>query len=280
MPRRRRLLLGISPTATKPSTRGFNTSNPVATARLEAVGSTFALGYNAALEEASVEPLIARLQRVPIELRGWAFEGAAMGLALCDFLAPWRKPRWPALLEGPGDDHLYLILVGVGWALSKLKRRVRELPAGLDPLYGWLAIDGYGFCEGFFDPRHYFGQHRAPKRVAGYATRAFDQGLGRCLWFAEGCAVDAVARCLAGFDPARQADLWSGLGLAACFAEQQPAPIVQRWRRALPSQPRPGRGPEARSSRPRSLARCCVEQQPLWLPAEPSGLWKQCSRRK
>ena len=44
------------------------------------------------------------------------------------------------------------------------------------------------------------------------------QGIGRALWFINGAQPREVAAAVARFEPGRQADLWSGVGLAATFA--------------------------------------------------------------
>jgi hypothetical protein len=51
-----------------------------------------------------------------------------------------------------------------------------------------------------------------------YFGRAFDQGVGRALWFINGGGTEAVAAAVGRFAEHRRADLWSGVGLAATFA--------------------------------------------------------------
>src|ERR1039457_1019400 len=54
--------------------------------------------------------------------------------------------------------------------------------------------------------------------VAGSPRRAFDQGLGRSLWFVEGADASRIAAAISSFPKARQPDLWSGVGLACAYA--------------------------------------------------------------
>jgi hypothetical protein len=88
----------------------------------------------------------------------------------------------------------------------------------MDRLLRWLAVDGYGFHQGYFYPRHYIENGSAPNVPAGYARCAFDQGLGRSLWFVHGGDVEAIARTIGRFSAERRAHLWSGTGLAAGYA--------------------------------------------------------------
>jgi hypothetical protein len=57
-----------------------------------------------------------------------------------------------------------------------------------------------------------------PQRLSGYELRVFDQGLGRSLWFVEGGEVERITATVKSFPLLRQADLWSGVGLACAYA--------------------------------------------------------------
>jgi hypothetical protein len=214
----RRRFLGLSPSEASFARRGFLAGEEKARQRLEQIGVTFLSGYHAALEETGFVSLARRLAAVEAELRGFAFEGAAMGLALLDCFTPWRKDRWRTFTESLAKPHLYMMHVGLGWALARLRRSVRPHLARLDPLLGWLMIDGYGFHEGYFNWRRYIELRATPTRLDGYARRVFDQGLGRSLWFVKGADVAAVVSAIHAFPSARREDLWSGVGLACAYA--------------------------------------------------------------
>ena len=216
----RRRMLGISPQEATFARRGFRGGDEAVRARLERVGASFLAGYHAALE-ADESELGSRLNETEAEWRGFAFEGAAMGLALIDFMTPWKSDRLQSFTRAAGAPHIYMIHVGAGWAMARLPLSVERSLRRLDPLLGWLAVDGYGFHEGYFGGPDYFAARSRPPRLKGYAARAFDQGLGRSLWFVEGADVEAIATTVASFPEARQADLWSGVGLACAYAGGQ-----------------------------------------------------------
>jgi hypothetical protein len=185
---------------------------------LEQIGRTFLRGYHAALDECRPQELAIRLAVVDPEFRGFAYEGAAMGLSLLDLLNPWRRDRLHVFLAGAGSAHAYMVHVGVGWALARLRRRVERPLERLDSLLRWLAIDGYGFHEGYFHWQRYIEERATPGRLSGYALRAFDQGLGRSLWFVCGTDVARIRAAIAALAPSRHPDLWSGVGLACAYA--------------------------------------------------------------
>ena len=214
----RRRFLGLSPAEASFARRGFVASEEKARERLEQIGITFLSGYHAALEETDFGSLARRLTTVETELRGFAFEGVAMGLSLLDCCTPWRKDRWRTFTERLGQPHIYMMHVGLGWALARLRRAVTAYLATLDPLLCWLAVDGYGFHEGYFNWPLYVERRAIPTRLNGYERRAFDQGLGRSMWFVKGADVAAVARAINTFASTRHDDLWSGVGLACAYA--------------------------------------------------------------
>jgi hypothetical protein len=213
-----KLLLGIAPDEATALRRGFAISDPAMRQRLEQVGETFILGYHTALEHSSTDRLGGTLDTVDNEWRGFAYEGAAMALVLLDYFTLRRRDRLGHFLVGPGAPHKYMIHVGVGWGLARIPVRGSAALQGLDPVLKWLAIDGLGFHEGYFHWEKYSGGEMNNKRPGGYAARAFDQGLGRSLWFVKGGDVDQVAAQISDFAEERREDLWSGIGLACAYA--------------------------------------------------------------
>jgi hypothetical protein len=121
-------------------------------------------------------------------------------------------------IQGAGAHHIYMVYVGAGWAWARLPCNVNKALTTFDPLLRWLAVDGYGFHEGYFHWRKTITQGIIPRRLSGYALRVFDQGLGRSLWFVKGADVEVIANTINGFPAERQADLWSGIGLGATYA--------------------------------------------------------------
>lgn len=211
-------LFGISPREAEFSVRGFRSTDPARRDRLETVGRSFVAGYNAAIAagcgEAAVEPLAEFRE----ELRGFVVEGAAMGLALLDIVTPWPRRRFAAFVAGPAQPYIYLAYVGAGWALARTSWRLGGRLGRLDPLLRWLMMDGYGFHAGYFHPDRAIDRHWRPSLPSGYGANAFDQGLGRALWFAMGASGEAVREAVETFSPERRPDLWSGVGLAAAYA--------------------------------------------------------------
>ncbi|MER7707825.1 DUF1702 family protein [Kitasatospora sp. NPDC097605] len=221
----RRRLLTPSHNETKLSTRGFHVKSPEARENLETVGGTFLDGYAIAVEAPDQDAAHLRLERIPVRYRGFAYEGAAMGLAMLDGLPVPGRGRVAEFLAGHGAPHSYMVHVGVGWAMARLPRFRWAAVAPADPLLRWLALDGYGFHQAYFrTARYVHGHHRESAfpwpgdETRRYAGRAIDQGIGRALWFIGGTDPAVVADLVDGYQADRRADLWAGVGLATCYA--------------------------------------------------------------
>jgi enediyne biosynthesis protein E3 len=218
MKKLRTLIFGLSLDEATFERRGFPECGAKARERLERVGKTFLTGYLAALDNANESRLTRALEAVELETRGFAYEGAAMALGLLDILFPWRRDRWRSFTNGPALRHVYMMNVGLGWALARLKRSPERYLERLDPLIGWLVMDGYGFHDCYFGWRKVMVDHHVPDRVRGYARNVFDQGVGRALWFVNGADPRRIAEIIGRFPADRHSDLWSGVGLAAAYA--------------------------------------------------------------
>jgi len=204
----------------------FSESDRQAAQRLETVIRLVTEGCHITLQNSQFEALASRLNKVEPELRGFAYEGAGIGLAALDCLLPWKN-RTRGFLDGPGSKYIFAIPLGAGMGLARLHRRPERFLPRLDPVLGWLIIDGYGFHEGFFARKRYVEKQEVPAHLSPYARRVFDHGIGRSIWFSGGTHIDRVAAIIAAFPVARQADLWGGVGLACGYTGGVERPAIE-----------------------------------------------------
>jgi hypothetical protein len=205
--------------------RGFDAAPGPARTRLEAAARTFLRGFNEALAGPATAP--PDFAAYPGDLRGFAVEGAAMQAALLDVLLPGSR-RLPALLDTHATRHVYLIYVGVGWAMAKLHRPRFGRLRTAHPLLRWLAYDGWGFSDGFFArPRRLARINAHPGRCTPVCAIRY-QGFGRSLWFRECADPDAVAASIARLPREHHGDAWAGAGLAVGYGCGVDAGVAQR----------------------------------------------------
>ncbi|MFF0245410.1 DUF1702 family protein [Streptosporangium sandarakinum] len=225
----RRLLLAPSLADVTFAVRGFPGASSPAAERLEAIPQSVVCGFEWGIDARNQWEVERRLGMIDVELRGFAYEGATMALTVLDAMGGGRGHRTRDLLLGPGRPHIFLTYIGIGFAMARLPRPLwkKVVPdlgeTPYHPTMSWLAVDGYGFDRAYFDTRRWVDEQRVPAPYAwegspGYFPRAVDQGIGRALWFIHGARTADVAAAVRRFADGRQADLWSGVGLAATFA--------------------------------------------------------------
>jgi len=212
----RKHLLGISLHRS-----GFIDGGRDAQLRLEQIGRVFLQGYHASLDDEGPETLAYNLDTIDQEFRGFAYEGAAMGLTLLDQLSIWNRARLRTFLNGSGSRHSYMIHVGVGRAMARvpwLRRNFDRAASQLDPLLRWLAADGNGFNDFYFRFPYFMRKPERLNRLQGYTRNAYAQGVGRSLWFVAGASADRISRFISQLPRTLHGDLWSGAGLACAMA--------------------------------------------------------------
>jgi hypothetical protein len=222
----RRSLLGVSP---KEAT-SFIGGNSERWHHLATVVLSALEGYHATLDSSRMEEFVPQLDKVALELRGYAYEGAAMGLTGLDCMLPW-KHRLQEYLDGPGSPHIYMVHIGAGEALARLRRKPEPFINRMkDHTVSWLVMEGYGFHEGFFHRPRYVEKKVVPQHLSKYAQRIFDQGLGRSIWFTEGANIGRVAATIGTFPVERQADLWLGIGVGSTYVGGLERPEIETLR--------------------------------------------------
>jgi hypothetical protein len=246
----RRRILTPNMSATKVDVRGFNSKSPAAKELLETVGRTFLTGYGYAVEARTTLDAEERLEQLPRQFRGFGYEGAAMGYAVLDGLPVGGSHHVERFLAGRGADHAYMAYIGVGWAMARLPRFRWSRITVADPLMRWLVLDGYGFHQAYFKTGDYvvrqYQEPEFPWPAEGqrwYSNHAIDQGIGRALWFVGGTEAELVAQLIDKFAESRQADLWSGAGLAATYAGgADEGELMAFWDRAGKYRPQVAQG--------------------------------------
>lgn len=201
--------------------RGFYAPDAARQANLEKVGTKFLEGFAYGMGGRSLPEIESSLEMIEPTFRGFAYEGCSMALAVRDGITLGNRHWVRDLLASRGAAHIYMAYIGVGWAMARLPRVRWRAITPRDPLLRWLVLDGYGFHQAYFrTPEYVAGQSQAPIPgwPSGYALRVADQGIGRALWFVNGADVARVADTIGKFAPSRQADLWSGAGLASVYA--------------------------------------------------------------
>ena len=169
-----------------------------------------------AASELNDDALIAYLETTDTSFRSIAYEGASMARGLLDISKGTSLDHWSAYMVRTGD-HAVQVYIGLGWALAQRQAPVFSFIKDLSPLVQARVLDGYGFYDGTFRNRTIVRDKIIPEEIKGNDLRAYDQGLGRCLWYmSKGNTAQAV-KLVEGFTDDRKPDLWRGIGIAAAY---------------------------------------------------------------
>jgi len=223
MPRMVERFLKIRPEEASFKARGFDACDPAIARRLERMLESFIGGYNLAVETSDKDELSRRLYAAFDNHHvGFAFEGVGLYLAALDLMVPGKPNRLDSYFKGAGEHHDYIVAVGAGFAVARIPWGPRTMDGylrTLDPLIAWCVPCGYGFHEGFFHHRQYIESAGVPPAsLSSLGKQLFDSGLGRSIWWVKGADSQRIHAAIGRFTEGRRAELWAGVGIAACYA--------------------------------------------------------------
>jgi hypothetical protein len=213
-------LLKIPYSEVQVSKRDFIEIDTKFSMHIELIGSAFLDGYHSQLKNTNINNLINDIVlNINNEFLGFAFEGAAMSARILDFINPLSSRNNINKLFNSfmGNKHEYLLYVGIGWAIARLPFKKKIMSKYKVFLYP-LIIDGIGFHQGYFYTKKTTNSQYVPEYISQHDQAAFDQGVGRSLWFSQGGNAWQIAKVINKFHWTRQGDLWMGVGLASTYA--------------------------------------------------------------
>jgi enediyne biosynthesis protein E3 len=210
--------------------------------RLQDAARSFSKGLGAAVECTTVRQLheyLTNREGLNDWQRGFAFEGAAMGIGILESTLPWKRGVFGEFSSGWGRNYLHLIHVGMGWARGRANAVPDLFPKGLDPLLRWLTVDGYGFYRGLFcwsDDAVVCSL----EKFSPSTSKVLCQGYGRALWFLCRGSPATLEEVIAQLPRKLRGEAWSGAGLACVYAGRIEGDELHRlvaaaggWRPAL-----------------------------------------------
>lgn len=185
--------------------------------RVEHVRNVFQAAQAAADEHLTDEVLIQYLEHsTDPPFRSVAYEGASYARGLQSLSNDNNLTTWLAYMQRV-PQHAVQVYIGLGWSFAQQRLHPRPLIDTLDPLMQPRVFDGMGYYDGTFRQRHTIHLHKLPEGIEGSDLRAYNQGLGRCLWYVSKGNSDRLAELIGGFDPSRMPDLWRGAGIAIAY---------------------------------------------------------------
>ncbi len=166
--------------------------------------------------ESNNDLLIAHLEATDTRFRSIAYEGASVSRGLLDISIGGPLIHWSAYRERT-KPHTVQVHIGLGWAISQRQVPFLSYLNGIEPLMQARVLDGYGYYEGMFRNRTSVRDKIVPPEIKDKDLHAYDQGIGRALWYMAKGNIEQLLKLIDGFADSRKPDLWRGVGIAASY---------------------------------------------------------------
>jgi enediyne biosynthesis protein E3 len=186
--------------------------------KIEKVISTFRSAQELA-ENLAHDELIEKLNSYDPEFRSVAFEAASMAIAASDFQQSEivQASLWKDFYSVHKVLYEVQLLTGFGWALASHQKKPADFLNQFDSLSAIRILDGYGYYYGLLRSRMCIADMQIPEDIHNDLQFAFDQGLGRRMWYIGKGDLERLMAMLKKFPEERKANLWRGIGTASAF---------------------------------------------------------------
>jgi hypothetical protein len=200
---------------------------------LRRVANTFVDGFSIATElETSL--LDREIEIIAPSERGVGYEGVAAGKAVLDLSqglvdkyssshersgSSSSERRLPAAanLLSAAPQYSFLLYLGIGEAMAQLKLPPVLCNDFAGELWGGQIIEGYGFFDGYFNWFETLVHQNYPVGLEPSLAAAYNQGLGRALYFIHNCNPSKIREHINSFAPSRRPELWAGVGIPTAY---------------------------------------------------------------
>jgi enediyne biosynthesis protein E3 len=182
---------------------------------LRDVANTFLDGFMVAME-APGQSVQKEISTLPKTERGVCYEGAAAGKTVRDLTANNDLYEASALLREE-ESYSFLLYLGIGEAMAQLKLPPQLCNAVAKERWSGQIIEGYGFFDGYFNWYDALVHQKYPQGLEPGLKAAYDQGIGRAIYFVTNCDPVQMRDMIACYAPERRSEIWSGAGIPVAY---------------------------------------------------------------
>lgn len=184
---------------------------------INVVIESFHAGKNLALENHNSNSLIKDLNEIKSNFPSVVFEGAASGLANTVFREKQNFQVWLDFANKLDKAHQAQAYVGLGWAMAENAILPSSIFEKIQAIRYGRVLDGYGYYHGLLRRRIFVKGAKQPEPISELELHAFDQGIGRGIWYTSKGDLNLLEKMLSAFEKSRISALWLGIGVAAFY---------------------------------------------------------------
>ncbi len=185
--------------------------------RMEYIQKLFLRVGNQIASIDNVQEMIRQLDTEPAEFRSIAYEGASFEIGWRDLKNNQRLNHWIEFREACGEQHSFHIDIGLGWAFAKAELCPTDFLSSMNEVAKCMIFDGMGYYYALFKGRSTLKAKTIPNVISDEHLNAFDQGIGRRLWYMAKGNINEVKSLVADFPENRHSNLFQGVGIACGY---------------------------------------------------------------
>jgi hypothetical protein len=156
------------------------------------------------------------LETISREERGVGYEGAAASKAVSDLTRLTDLHEATNLLHD-SKSYSFLMYLGIGEAMAQLKLPPQLCNSIANEPWSAQVMEGYGFFDGYFNWFESLVRQKYPEGLPPNLADAYDQGLGRAIYFVTNCNPAQIRDYISYYPQARRKELWSGAGVPTAY---------------------------------------------------------------
>jgi hypothetical protein len=185
--------------------------------RIERIRSIFLNTQLFYAKQNDMEVLLQYLKNTEPVFRSIAYESASMAIAIKELENNQELNTWLFFSKGPALPHRAQVYVGLGWAIAKLNLSFSSVVEKIETRLYYRVADGCGYYDGSFRQRQAVINQQLPVYLPEIAMPAYDQGVGRSLWYTSNADINKIRSKVDSFSASRHAGLWRGIGIAVAY---------------------------------------------------------------
>ncbi|TNE76336.1 MAG: DUF1702 family protein [Bacteroidetes bacterium] len=169
-------------------------------------------------KDLSIAELIEKLDAVEPKFRSIGYESASYVLGDLDLQDKNDLKNWSKLYASADENHRFHMIIGLGWSIAKSGNSTLPITDWEDDrVFRSMVLDGMGYYYALYRPRRTLTKKIYPDWLMGDDLKAFDQGIGRRLWYLYHDNQTKLIEILSTLSEDRIPSLYTGLGIAFTY---------------------------------------------------------------
>lgn len=169
-------------------------------------------------KDLNIAELIEKLDAVEPKFRSIGYESASYVLGELDLQDKNDLKNWSKLYASADENHRFHMIIGLGWSIAKSGNSTLPVADWEDDrVFRSMVLDGMGYYYALYRPRRTLTKKIYPDWLMGDDLKAFDQGIGRRLWYLYHDNQTKLIEILSTFSEDRIPSLYTGIGIAFTY---------------------------------------------------------------